>query len=54
MFKDVTQAVGISASHAIDHSIFNLINMQRLTFSGGAAAGDVNNDCYRYTSELIT
>ena len=46
MFTNVTDKVGILASHAIDHSIYNLINMQRLSFSGGAAVGDINNDCY--------
>ena len=45
-FHDVTQSAGITAKHEIATDIFTVINMQRLGYSGGAAAGDINGDCF--------
>ena len=45
-FANLTDASGIHASHSIEAEIYNLKNMQRLNFSGGAAAGDINGDCF--------
>ena len=45
-FSNVTNSSGIHASHSIAPDIYNIKNMQRLNFSGGAAAGDINGDCF--------
>ncbi len=45
-FTDVTAAAGITASHTINDDLYNLATMQPLAFSGGAAAADIDNDCW--------
>ena len=45
-FTDLAKASGIDASHSIEAEIYDIKRMQRLSFSGGAAAGDINGDCF--------
>lgn len=45
-FSNVTKASGINATHSIEADIYDIKSMQRLSFSGGAAAGDINGDCF--------
>ncbi|NNE63953.1 MAG: hypothetical protein HKN34_07720, partial [Gammaproteobacteria bacterium] len=45
-FIDSTKAAGIDATHFIEPEIYDIKSMQRLGFSGGAAAGDIDGDCF--------
>ncbi len=44
-FTETSVSSNITSKHSISPNIYNLGSLQRLTFSGGAAAGDINNDC---------
>jgi cytochrome c peroxidase len=45
-FDEVALTSGLSKRHHITWSLYNLQSAQRLIFSGGVAAGDVDGDCW--------
>ena len=44
-FEEVGRAAGLSDRHALSWSLYSAQNAQRVLFTGGIAAGDVNGDC---------
>jgi len=44
-FTEVSAAANLQSQHQISPEIFNFATLQRLLFTGGAAAADINNDC---------
>lgn len=45
-FNEVAQDSGLTARHAVSWDLYNLKDAQRVLFSGGVAAGDVDGDCW--------
>ena len=45
-FKEVALSSGLTKRHHISWPLYNLQSAQRLIFSGGVAAGDVDGDCW--------
>ncbi|MDO6695233.1 FG-GAP-like repeat-containing protein [Aliiglaciecola sp. 3_MG-2023] len=45
-FKEVALRSGLTKRHHISWPLYNLQSAQRLIFSGGVAAGDVDGDCW--------
>lgn len=45
-FSEIGIASGLTRKHHISWPLYNLHSAQRILFSGGVAAGDINGDCY--------
>lgn len=45
-FREVALSSGLTKRHHISWPLYNLESAQRLIFSGGVAAGDVDGDCW--------
>jgi cytochrome c peroxidase len=45
-FTEVGRVSGLRKKHSVSWPLYNLATAQRILFSGGVAAGDINGDCF--------